>query len=120
MQPTRRQVLCAGGAAAVAGLLSMRARAAADLPEPIIDTHQHLWDLKRFRLPWLDGAGDVLNRTHTMDDYLRAAEGLNVVQAVYMEVNVEARQRAEEADYVVQLCRDKTGPTVATVIGGAP
>jgi predicted TIM-barrel fold metal-dependent hydrolase len=103
--------------------LSPRARAAAadsDLPEAIIDTHQHLWDLKRFRLPWLDGAGDVLNRTHTMGDYLRAAEGLNVVQAVYMEVDVDARQRAEEAEYVVQLCRDKKGPTVAAVIGGAP
>jgi L-fuconolactonase len=122
MQPSRRQVLRAGGAAAAAGLLSQARAAAADAvgPEPIIDTHQHLWDLKRFRLPWLDGAGDVLNHTHTMDDYLRAAEGLDVVQAVYMEVDVEPRQRAEEADYVVELCRDKKGPTVAAVIGGAP
>ena len=125
MQPTRRQILRAGGAAAAAaaGMPGLHARgAAADTAqsEAIIDTHQHLWDLRRFRLPWLDGAGAVLNHTHTMEDYLRAAEGLSVVRAVYMEVAVEARQRAEEAHYVVGLCRGKNGPTVAAVIGGAP
>ena len=26
---------------------------------PIIDTHQHLWDLKKFRLPWIKD-GDAL------------------------------------------------------------
>ena len=29
---------------------------------PIIDTHQHLWDLKEFQLPWLSGVGQ-LNRS---------------------------------------------------------
>ena len=35
---------------------------------PIIDTHQHLWDLSRFKLPWLKGA-PKLDRSFLMDDY---------------------------------------------------
>jgi predicted TIM-barrel fold metal-dependent hydrolase len=105
----------AGAACALAG--SAAVAGADDLP--VVDTHQHLWDLNRFRLPWLDGAGDVLNRTYTTDDYLKASAGLNVVKAVYMEVDVEPAQRDREADFVVDLCRRKVGPTVAAVIGGA-
>ena len=87
---------------------------------PVVDTHQHLWDLKRFRLPWLDGAGGVLNRDHLTADYLKAADGLNVVHAVYMEVAVAPGQRPAEAEYVVDLCRRGGTPTVAAVIGGTP
>jgi L-fuconolactonase len=118
---TRRKLIRLA-ASAVAGA-ALSAGAAADEAEPpILDTHQHLWDLKRFRLPWLDGAGEVLNRTHTRDDYLKAAEGMGVVGAVYMEVNVEPEQRAAEAEYVVDLCRRSAGPTptIAAIIGGAP
>ena len=27
---------------------------------PIVDTHQHLWDLTKFKPPWLGDAPDVL------------------------------------------------------------
>jgi len=126
-QPTRRQFL---GHAAVAGAAAAFGCAAAgqalaagadeEAAQSVVDTHQHLWDLKRFRLPWLDGAGDVLNRDYLMTDYLKAAEGLNVIRAVYMEVAVTPDQRAAEADYVVDLCRQGDTPTVAAVIGGSP
>jgi predicted TIM-barrel fold metal-dependent hydrolase len=113
----RRQALraaAAGAACAVAPVV----RAERDAP-PIIDTHQHLWDLNRFRLPWLKDAGEVLNRTYTTEDYLKAAAGLNVVRAVYVEVDVEPAQRERETEYVIDLCRRKVGPTVAAVVGGA-
>ena len=44
---------------------------------PIIDTHQHLWDLTRFHLLWLTGDGP-LAEDHLMDRYLAEAEGLNL------------------------------------------
>lgn len=86
---------------------------------PIIDTHQHLWDLSKFRLPWLAGGGP-LARDHLMSDYLQAAEWLNIVKTVYMEVDVAPEQHNAEADYVIDLCRRDDNPMVAAVIGGRP
>jgi predicted TIM-barrel fold metal-dependent hydrolase len=86
---------------------------------PIVDTHQHLWDLSRFRLPWIQ-RGSTLDRSFLPEDYAKAAEGLNIVKAVYMEVDVEPSQQEAEAEYIIQLCRAKTSPTVAAVISGRP
>ena len=68
---------------------------------PIIDTHQHLWDLKRFSLPWLQGAPEVLARSYLSADFREATAGLNVEQAVYMEVDVRPDQQVDEAEYVI-------------------
>lgn len=86
---------------------------------PIIDTHQHLWDLTKLRLPWLNSAGH-LNRSHVTKDYLEAVHGLNLQQAVYMEVAVDPPLQLAEAEYVVELCQRKDNPTCAAVIGGRP
>ena len=86
---------------------------------PIVDTHQHLWDLSRFRLPWLQGAGPI-NRSFTMKDYLEATAGLNVQKTVYMEVDVDPSQQIEEAEYVIDLCQRHDNPMAAAVISGRP
>jgi predicted TIM-barrel fold metal-dependent hydrolase len=88
-------------------------------PIPIVDTHQHLWDLSKFNLPWTKG-DKVLERSFVMEDYLRAAEGLGVVKTVYMEVDVHPSQQVQEANYVIGLCRRKDNPMVAAVISGRP
>src|SRR5579863_10207194 len=67
---------------------------------PIVDTHQHLWDLRRFRLPWVE-KGSKLDRNYLMSDYLQAVKGLSVVKTVYMEVDVAPEQQAAEAAYVI-------------------
>ncbi len=84
---------------------------------PIVDTHQHLWDLSRFKLRWLS---PPLDRSFTPKDYLEATRGLNVVKAVYMEVAVPPEQRLQEAEYVVELCREPGSVTRAAVIAGSP
>lgn len=86
---------------------------------PIIDTHQHLWDLNVLRLPWLRPGGP-LTRDFVMRDYLEATRGLNLAAAVYMEVAVEPSCQLAEAEYVLKLCRADDNPTVAAVIGGRP
>ena len=85
---------------------------------PIVDTHQHLWDLTRFKLPWLADAPAVLRRSYLTNDYLEATAGLNVSQCVYMEVGLLPEQQTAEADFVVEISRSPDHPTVAGVISG--
>ena len=54
---------------------------------PIIDTHQHLWDLKSLSLNWAKG-DKVMDHSYLMSDYLEASKGTGIEQTVYMEVNV--------------------------------
>ena len=108
------------GGAASAGLAWLaRARQENPAPPPIVDTHVHLWDLSRFRLPWLAGA-PALNHTVLASDYQKASAGLNVVKAVYMEVDVDPWQHGREAPWIIDLCRRGKTPVVAAVIGGRP
>jgi len=86
---------------------------------PIIDTHQHLWDLSKVHPPWLKPERPIC-RNYVMEDYLAAARGLNIVKAVYMEIAVAPEDLMAEADYVLDLCRRRVGPTRAAVLGGRP
>lgn len=86
---------------------------------PIVDTHQHLWDRSRLRVPWLDGGGKLASN-HVMSDYLREADGLNIVRTIYMEVDVAEGEFEKEAEYALDLCRRDDNPMVGAVIGGRP
>lgn len=87
--------------------------------QPVIDTHQHLWDLTRFRLNWMTD-GHPLARSYLPADYAAATAGLHVVKAVYMEVAVAKELQQAEADGAVGLCRGGQTPMVAAVVGGHP
>jgi predicted TIM-barrel fold metal-dependent hydrolase len=86
---------------------------------PIVDTHQHLWDLKKFKLPWI-GSEPGLARSYVTSDYLEAVAGLPVSKAVYMEVDVDPAQQVDEAEHLIALSRVKENLTVGAVISGRP
>lgn len=86
---------------------------------PVIDTHQHLWDRTKFRLPWIE-KGSFLDKDFLPADYATAVKGLNVVAAVYLEVDVAVAQQQAEADYVAGLCKKGETLTRAAVISGRP
>ena len=113
----RREFLAATGAAALAGCAGTPGGEGGLIP--IVDTHQHLWDLDRFRLPWLSGRGP-LAKNHLPSDYLEAFRGTGVARAVYMEVDVAADQKVAEAEDVLGLCAAPPSPTRGAVIGGRP
>jgi predicted TIM-barrel fold metal-dependent hydrolase len=94
---------------------------------PAIDTHQHLWDLGKFRLPWTKNE-PKLAKNHLMSDYLTATADLGrvgdlparIVKTVYMEVDVDPALQSAEAEYVLDLCGRADNPMVAAVVSGRP
>ena len=105
-------------AASVPSLPATTQAAAKNLP--IIDTHQHLWDLDLFQPPWLSGAPEVLARSYVTSDYKKATRAVNLAKAVYMEVDVNPENQVKEAEHLIALSKDRRHPTVAAVISGRP
>ena len=67
---------------------------------PVVDAHQHFWDLERNYLPWLCdeppipfryGDYSALRRNYLPADYLRDAAGHDVVKTVYVETEWDPR-----------------------------
>jgi L-fuconolactonase len=129
--PDRRQFLMRSALASVSAALAASEPAEAAPvpgrqpgerpPKPlrIVDTHQHLWDLKQFRLPWVKNH-KPLARNFMLQDHQKATVGLNVVKAVYMEVDVDPKQQVAEAEHILEVCRQGKTTTVAAVISGRP
>ena len=95
----RREFLAAAAATSATAVAASKDTAVADTI-PIVDTHQHLWDLTKFKLAWFDPKtpeGMILGHNFTPKEYAAATKGLNVVKAVYMEVDVVPEQQQQEA-----------------------
>lgn len=86
---------------------------------PIVDTHQHLWDLRILRLPWLDEFAQ-LRQNHVMSTYFEASKAFEVVKTVYMEVDVSPDQIEREAEYVLGLCNAPNSPMAGATLRGRP
>lgn len=123
----RREFLitsAAAGLAAGTGSVSALSADQADrqglVAIPKIDTHQHLWDLKQFQPPWLSTAPKVLSHSYVTSDYVEATRGLNIVRAVYMEVDVAPADQNREAQHVMEISQSNQHPTCAGIISGRP
>ena len=80
----------------------------ADRAHSILDAHVHLWDTRRFELPWLASVPELSTR-YEADD-LRAAAGAVPVRGVI------AVQAGESADEAAWLLWDDTGAAAAGAI----
>ena len=127
MQTSRRQFLSQSGVAAMAALASHRLAAQVIAGDDQVDTgeiamidcHQHLWDLTKFKLPWIK-TGTLLGRSYVMDDYLKAIAGTGIERAIYMEVDVDPSQQQAEAEHLIEICKAGKSPTRAAVVSGRP
>jgi predicted TIM-barrel fold metal-dependent hydrolase len=68
----------------------------------LIDTHQHLWDLSQFRYSWTE-TQPRLKRSFRLEDYQRATSGLDVLQTVHVEADVDEPFREAETRYILSL-----------------
>jgi L-fuconolactonase len=66
---------------------------------PIIDSHIHLLDQKRFGYAWADGE-PALKRDWTPNDLSHAAKPYEIEGLVFVEVDVDMPQYVDEAEWV--------------------
>ena len=80
--------------------------------EPLVDAHQHFWDLSLGKHPWLCAPlsipfryGDYarLRETYLPPDYLRDSNGFNVVKSVYVDAEWDPDDPIGETRWVGEL-----------------
>ena len=81
---------------------------------PIIDSHVHLWNPRRFRMPWLDGV-DQLRHPFETDAFAENTRGLPVNRVVYLQVDATPAYGILEARWAAEQT-----PLVAGVVAYAP
>src|SRR5262245_18919332 len=75
----------------------------------IIDTHQHLWDLERFNYSWTSKS-PKLDRSFLMSDYLEAANGIELVNSVHVEADVDEPFMLGETRWILDLAEREDNP----------
>jgi predicted TIM-barrel fold metal-dependent hydrolase len=79
---------------------------------PIIDAHQHFWDLERNYLPWLKhepmipfryGDYSAIRKSYLPADYRRDTQGHHVVGSVYVEAEWDPKDPLGETRWVHEL-----------------
>ncbi len=88
---------------------------------PIIDAHQHFWDLERNYLPWLCdepmipfryGDYSAIRRSYLPEDYRRDTANHRVVGSVFIETEWDPRTPVEETRWVHELAEREGLPSV--------
>ena len=85
----------------------------------IIDTHQHIWNLDRLNLPWVNGVPE-LNHSYNFTDYRRAAENSGVTRTVYMEVDAHPDDKQKEIDDMTLHCQADSDEMLGLVVSADP
>lgn len=69
---------------------------------PIVDSHVHLYDVKRFSYGWLAGVPKI-NRTYLLEDFDRARGPVQVDKIVFAEVAVDPGLHLGEAEFIQDM-----------------
>jgi len=84
---------------------------------PIVDSHLHIWDPKRFRYPWLASV-KAFDRPMLLEDYDEAAGKGTVDTMVFLECDVAPDQALDEACWVAEQA--KIDPRIRAIVPHAP
>ncbi len=85
----------------------------------IIDTHQHLWDMKSRTYSWCKGI-PALDRSFLMSDYKVAIHGLAVKKSVHVEADVDEPFMLAETRAILALSGEPDNPLAGVVACARP
>lgn len=71
-----------------------------------IDTHLHLIYPDRFRYDWTAGLPALANQPFRIDEYRVAAAGCDILESIFMEVDVPRDESVSEAAFFCSLAED--------------
>jgi len=91
----------------------------ARLPMKLIDTHQHVWFPDLFSYRWLKDQ-PVLDRQFDLDDYREATAGIEVIQSVFVEADVDPVNIIDEARHILALAERPDNPISGVVASARP
>ena len=92
----------------------------ADMVIPIVDAHQHFWNLDRNYYPWLCDSDPIpfrygdysaLRQNYLPPDYRRDSAGFRVVKTVHMEAEWDRADPVAETRWIETVHRDHGLPT---------
>lgn len=83
----------------------------------IIDAHQHLWDPETFRYSWMEDFPGIRYRA-MMDEYGTASAGVNIVQTIYVDTDVDESDLEREMALIFSLA-DESGSRLGGIVAGA-
>lgn len=84
-----------------------------------IDTHLHVLLPDRFRYPWTEGFAP-LQGTFSLEDYHTAGGDQGITGSLFMEVDVDPEQAADEAAYFCGLAEDPANRLLGVIASGRP
>jgi predicted TIM-barrel fold metal-dependent hydrolase len=91
-------------------------------PFPIVDAHQHFWDLDKNYYPWLQdepmipfryGDYSAIRKNYMPVDYRKDASGYDIAGTVYVEAEWDRKHPVAEMHYIDALRRAERLPSVA-------
>ncbi len=84
---------------------------------PIVDSHLHLWDPRRFRMRWVEG-NPTLEQPYGLAEYREHTAGLDIAAMVYLQVDVDPAYALLEARWVTE--RAAEDPRIRAMVPYAP
>ena len=79
----------------------------------LVDTHQHLWDLRQFPKNWCAEL-PALHRSFLLDDYRAAAADCGITKTVFIECDVDEPYALDEARHIQSLA--ERHPLIAGIV----
>jgi predicted TIM-barrel fold metal-dependent hydrolase len=90
------------------------------LAEPFIDAHLHLWELERFRYPWLaDPGAEGLGSDYLVEDFRADVGELPLIASVHVQAEIDhALDPVAETSWLAELAAAQDADPVPTVCVG--